>query len=387
MNITVYHEPHGGTLGGSEVVTAVMCSVLAENHTVTLAHHIPGLSPERLAEFAGANLADLQMRYLSPPTERWQRLDLPIYKLVSAQRRWLSALSTGTDLFVTSTHGVPPFNHAGLGLMYVHFPLFDRWSHWPWNEGHGVRSRFRRTIHESLWHWRMSTYQCRLANSGFSAEWVKRYWGVPSEVVYPPVTLRKAQFRKKRILIVLGRFTESKRQLDLIELFRSRSRSTLKEWGLVCVGARGRTRSDVAYYSEVERAASGSGVRLVPDASGQVLQEELWSAAIYWHGMGLGVDATNSPDQAEHFGISTVEAMSSGCVPIAPDAGGQREIIRDSVDGYLCQSPAEILARTERLVASPSLLATMSRSAADRAKHFSRERFAATIRSKVDELM
>ena len=40
-------------------------------------------------------------------------------------------------------------------------------------------------------------------------------------------------------------------------------------------------------------------------------------AKIFWHAAGMKSDETIYPELAEHFGISTVEAMSAGCVPVA----------------------------------------------------------------------
>ena len=36
----------------------------------------------------------------------------------------------------------------------------------------------------------------------------------------------------------------------------------------------------------------------------------------------------------EHFGITTVEAMAAGCVPVVIDKADQREIVRHVTDGY-----------------------------------------------------
>ena len=50
-------------------------------------------------------------------------------------------------------------------------------------------------------------------------------------------------------------------------------------------------------------------------------------AKIYWHASGFGEDLETHPEKAEHFGITTVEAMINGLVPIVIDAGGQKEIV------------------------------------------------------------
>ena len=53
----------------------------------------------------------------------------------------------------------------------------------------------------------------------------------------------------------------------------------------------------------------------------------------------------------EHFGITTVEAMAHGCVPVVVRLGGQLEIVQDGVNGRLWGSLGELVAITRELMA------------------------------------
>jgi glycosyltransferase involved in cell wall biosynthesis len=77
----------------------------------------------------------------------------------------------------------------------------------------------------------------------------------------------------------------------------------------------------------------------------------------------------------EHFGIATVEAMGRGCVPIAVDLGGQREIVRHGVTGFLWSTEDELLGLTRRVLVSSGNDDLITRAVAS-ARSFSRERFA-----------
>jgi hypothetical protein len=54
-----------------------------------------------------------------------------------------------------------------------------------------------------------------------------------------------------------------------------------------------------------------------------------------WHATGYGFDAEQYPAKQEHFGMTTVEAMSAGAVPVVLNTGGQREIVTHGDDGFL----------------------------------------------------
>ena len=45
----------------------------------------------------------------------------------------------------------------------------------------------------------------------------------------------------------------------------------------------------------------------------------------------------------EDFGITPVEAMTAGAVPILYDAGGHKEIIKEGVNGFIWQSISSLI--------------------------------------------
>ena len=57
---------------------------------------------------------------------------------------------------------------------------------------------------------------------------------------------------------------------------------------------------------------------------------ELYSrASLFWHAAGHGQDDRRHPERLEHFGITTVEAMAHGAVPLVFPAGGPAEVVAD----------------------------------------------------------
>jgi glycosyltransferase involved in cell wall biosynthesis len=74
------------------------------------------------------------------------------------------------------------------------------------------------------------------------------------------------------------------------------------------------------------------------------------TSAIYWHAAGYG---ETDPKNMEHFGISTVEAMSAGCLPIVYGGGGLKEIVRTKKEGYTWNTHEELIAYTKEALFRP----------------------------------
>src|SRR5262249_60230656 len=75
-------------------------------------------------------------------------------------------------------------------------------------------------------------------------------------------------------------------------------------------------------------------------------------------------------------GMTPAEAMAGGCVPIVIDRAGQREIVREGVDGYRWRSVDELAARTREVAADEELRSRLAASAIARAQEYSDKAFA-----------
>ena len=103
---------------------------------------------------------------------------------------------------------------------------------------------------------------------------------------------------------------------------------------------------------------------------------DLYSRAkIFWHATGYGVDENADPDKMEHFGITTVEAMSYGAVPVVINKGGQKETVAHGETGFLWNTEEECVAATEKLIRDDGLRQRLARGASVRADLFSIEEF------------
>jgi len=295
-------------------------------------------------------------------------------------------LTAGEPLTVTlrSPGWVPSEHGLGADHRCLGVPLLG------WQVGRGDRAWLARRAPllvsrtESLDF--LDSYDQILANSRYTQGWIDRMWHRPSRVLYPPVTLMPRGAERKLILSVGRFFTpgsgHNKKQLEMVRAFRRLVAGGQAEgWEYHLVG--GCSPEHRGYLDQVRAEAAGLPVVLHPDASGAELRDLYGQAAIFWHAAGLDENAEQHPDRAEHFGITTVEAMSSGAVPVVIDAGGQAEIVEQGVSGYRFRTVDDLVRCTHRLVADPSLRQAMSTAAEHRAQSFGWEAFAANARREL----
>ena len=99
---------------------------------------------------------------------------------------------------------------------------------------------------------------------------------------------------------------------------------------------RGTTTGSKSAVESLRKKTAGSKIEILTDSEFETLQTYYSKAKIYWHAAGFGEDLEKHPDRAEHFGMSTVEAMSAGCVPVVFAGGGQLEIVQSGIKTAFC---------------------------------------------------
>jgi glycosyltransferase involved in cell wall biosynthesis len=152
-------------------------------------------------------------------------------------------------------------------------------------------------------------------------------------------------------------------------------RNRMDGWELHLVG--GCEPAHRPYLAEVERAAMGLPVRIHANAPRALVEDLLATSSVFWVATGLGEDEETAPWVFEHFGMTTVEAMAAGCVPVVIDKAGQREIVRHGVDGYRWSTLDELESYTRALARDDDLRERLAAGAVERARMFSEEAFAA----------
>jgi glycosyltransferase involved in cell wall biosynthesis len=153
-----------------------------------------------------------------------------------------------------------------------------------------------------------------LANSFFTANAIKRQYNINPVVLYPPVDLKtlteKEKPIKKNLVLTISSFSPHK-NLDKIPLVAKDL-----DAAFVVLGA---FYSKNLYYrmrSLIKKYDVEDKVTLMANAPLHIKIKLLHEAKVYFHTMPY-----------EHFGISIVEGMGAGCIPVVHDSGGPTEYV------------------------------------------------------------
>lgn len=226
-----------------------------------------------------------------------------------------------------------------------------------------------------------------ICNSFFTKHYIDRKFHIQSKVVYPPVDFSDAKnnIKKEKIILNVGRFginhsgSSFKKQDILAEAFAELVKNGINKWKLVfIISLRDEDKKSFNFFQKKYHSLP---IEYVINPSSEKLWEYYAKASIYWHASGYGENLEKYPDRAEHFGISTVEAMGSGAVPLVYNAGGQKEIVTQKQTGFLWNSTQELLEYTQDLISDQSKLDYFSHSAKQAAQKYQKENFCKSIKS------
>ena len=219
--------------------------------------------------------------------------------------------------YLFSTQSSSPFepvflNKAKKNIAYVHFPEI----HFDYDH-----ARFKRKAY--LWLFKKWTEQgiskldIVFCNSNYTKEMIERYWkshGVKDPiVVYPPVNLDsfwcdKPISERRKTVTYVARFIPAKRHEIMKKLAVD-----LPSYDFVSVG--GLIEGEKKWFNQFSQNLPKNYI-LKTDLPGAELVKTLQNSRVYAHLM-----------EGEHFGISPIEALASGCITIVHNSGGMKEFI------------------------------------------------------------
>jgi alpha-1,2-mannosyltransferase len=160
-----------------------------------------------------------------------------------------------------------------------------------------------------------------ITNSRFTDNAVRSvYDKIKTTVIYPPVDVDKFLIpyhstSRDRQVVVVSRFSPEKQIEKAISVAKILSPSGIK---FKILGSL--IPSNNHYYQSIKKMVAAMNlmdkVTLIPNATFEQIQTAMSESRVYLHTM-----------TGDHFGLSIVEAMAGGLVPVVPSFGGCSEIV------------------------------------------------------------
>ncbi len=222
-----------------------------------------------------------------------------------------------------------------------------------------------------------SRFYTFLANSKFSQSVIDHEYWIKSKVLYPPIRIQDfTPGPKFKQILYVGRFSslaQSKGHKILIENFKKIS-SQIPEWKLILVGNTnvGTAKDELL---DLKNLAKDFPIEFIVDPTLVELKRIYSRASIFWSASGAGENELLNPEKVEHFGMTVVEAMAAGVVPVISNLGGHKEILSSADQGYLWNAPDDLCQITLDLIFNPKKIVYMSKFSQNRSNIFSEDKF------------
>lgn len=363
------YNPYLETMGGGEKVCLALAEVLSEDNKVSLVTHNP-IDKKKLESYFGLDLSKVKITVVKPDAffasiGNLRFLPGAITNIFRNLAIFRQIKKLDLDVFVNNCYHSDLPSPAKNGVYMCMFPHKLPSQH----EMNTIKKQYAKIIkyinklvfYPKYSQW-LDTYQVITANSQYTQGYIKKYWDRDSEILYPICdSMLDKKIAKKKIILNVGRFFENnganhhKRQDVLLETFKGMTDLHKNGWELHFAGSVANDIPGLQYAVDMVSSADGFPVYFHFNAPLARLKHLYNEATIYWHATGFESDADKYPERQEHFGISTVEAMSTGAIPVVINTAGQKEVVAENVDGYLWSTLSELSEKTISALSSNNI--------------------------------
>ncbi|MBI2013672.1 MAG: glycosyltransferase [Candidatus Colwellbacteria bacterium] len=356
MRVALVHD-YLNQFGGAERVLVALSEMFPEAPIYTLFHQ-PGSQNGHFAgktiktSFLNNSLVHKNHRFfvpLMPGAANSINLGDKYDIIISATAGWAKGIRYSRGFHISYTHS--PLRYAWEPQEYLG-TLFDESLI---KAAHPIISYLKN------WDERMGLKpNMLLANSEFTADKVRKFYGRDVFVVHPPVDtntfyydkeepVQKLPFSKHEYFLAFGRILHYKKFDLIVKAFNKLNTP------LIILG-------DGPHREKVEQIITSPNIKLIGNGKHDDEMRKIIS----------GARATIFP-QVEDFGLTAAESIACGTPVIAYNKGGQTEIIEDGTNGVLFdeQSPEALIAAIEAFTRFKFNRRTVSKTA----KKFSKENF------------
>jgi glycosyltransferase involved in cell wall biosynthesis len=334
-NIFVY-SPYWSTRGGDEKYILELSAVLSRTiqSRVTLLSASKGVDKQLLERFSNIDLTGVGFLSLKSTAELRRVVgNADCFICLSNVRKVRTQAHSHVQIIQIPYAKITP---VSIGLKLVHGEFRE-----------GVKDFLRsRMLMFARDHAdRVLTY------SAFVHNVLEKNFGIGNTVTPPPIRDMLVEgYQKKNIILSVGRLFSglynNKRYDVLTDAFRSMCDAGLAGWEYHIIGTAATDHLSQRMIRELQTINRNYPVVFHVNESFDVMKRYYNEASIFWHAAGYEVDENLHPENVEHFGMTTVEAMSAKCIPIVIKKGGQTEIVTHEVNGFLWDTIPSLISRT-----------------------------------------
>ncbi len=332
MKKVLLYSPYLTIMGGGERYLLTIASVLQSEYETCL-------------------IGDAKLK-----SEAREKLNISLDNVIFLSNKNFSGINplqrlikTGSfDLLFYMTDGSLFFSFAGKNYLIIQSPL-----HLPQMNSINLLKSVN---------WRFICY------SEFMKKVIEKRTGVIADILSPGIdvsTFHCLKKPKENIILSVGRYfpyPHNKRHDFLIDVFCRNYQKHFSGWKLVIAGGLSEDGGKQILL-DLQKRGENYPVELLVNLSFAELVAQYKKARIYWHATGVGSDLTKYPEKAEHFGITTLEAMAAGVAPVVYGQGGQADIVHENKDGFLWQTETDLIHKTKLLIEDKAVLNKIVRGA------------------------
>jgi glycosyltransferase involved in cell wall biosynthesis len=362
------------TIGGGQKFDCKIAEYLSKKHNVDILSLFP-INKKKLEDAYSVDFSKIEnFRYL------YKKNNLNPMFLHLLSFRKVSKIAKEYGLFFNADAHETVKPTAKHNIMYCHF--FNlKWPKPARNFAEFMKLAAMWLFKSALKNY-AKKYDAIYCNSFYTKEWLKKKWKVNADVIYPPIDIpKKVSQNKRNIILSAGRLTLDKNYEFTIECFKAVYDSMQEAQNYECwiYGS----EPPVRYYEKLKKMAEGYPIKITANPSRKELNEAYSKSKLFVQAKGLGVNGKKYPALFEHFGMTPVEAMAHGCVPVLLNKGGYKETVDDNKNGFLFNSKGEAIEKIKLLIKNNKLWQKLSKNARKKAKKFCLER----MQKEIDKMM
>lgn len=301
MRIGIIH-PFFDVIGGAEQATLFLIDELKSTQNITTLYTV---EPPTILETENFRF-HLIKKMNFPTFWRFQRMK-EVKKIFKESQNNDIVIVMGGNLLLEKTN-------VNKMLVYCHstFTEEDNFSRARFS---GVKGIYYRILQDNI----KNSISCMndknvrlVTNSEYTRNEIKKRFDKDSTVVYPPVNIDKFlkffDVIKQKNVITIARYSPEKKLEDAIDIVKSSGVS------YVLIG-NAKHSSQLRLFEMLKSRSGQSNIDLHCNLSYPETEKLLVSSKVYFH------------TSKETFGISVVESIAAGCIPIVPNNSAHKETV------------------------------------------------------------